>query len=459
VCLCFFLFICAGSALGQAAGAAQKEKLVLSLDECLHLALERNPDFLMARQEVQVKQAAATAAYGNFFPSIAFRSTLTMLEPAMVEESKQDISPLVGRPGATLQTVYSPLFTMGFAATYAIPGIPFFSDGAFGMANAAHDLALKDLDASKNKLDKTKRDVKAAVSKSFYQLKLSELMYALTRANDDRLKAYLDVAQRNFYEGRVSQYEFLRAQVQLANNQPDLLRTEHAVMLAKVVLLQKLALELDHDIETRGELRTEFIDIQEKDALARALANRSELQDIALGIEVLKLQDKLNAGGGRPQFAAFANYNWELRKKWSLFSQEERKLHGTWNAGLQMSIPISELINPASSTWKGGQQFDLGIKRMETMKQNLESLIGLEIRQNVLVLAETRKTIDTQRTALNLSTEGLRIARIAYGAGQLSNVELMDAELDFQRAQLTEYQAWYGYIAAKIDLYNAMGTL
>jgi outer membrane protein TolC len=435
----------------------QKPKLVLDLDECIRLALERNPDFIMARQEVQMKEAAAASAYGRFFPSIDFQSRMTILDPTTVNDSKGTIP--IGTTPITFQTVYSPLFTMGFTASYAIPGIPFFSDGAWGMVNAAHDLTLKDLGVTKNKLEKTKRDTKAMISKAFYQLKLSELMYTLTKANDERLGAYLDVAQRNYNAGRISQYELLRAQVQLANNQPELLRAENSARLARVALLQKLSLDLNLDLETKGELRVDYVQISEEKAVATALTNRSELQDIALSVEVLKLQEKMSKYGTRPQLAAFANFNWELKKKGSLFAQGDRQLYNNWTAGAQISIPISELLNPASTSWKGTAQYEHGVERAGTMQRNVESLIQLEIRQNVLLLEENRKTIDAQRTAMSLSTEGLRVARIAYNAGQVGNVELMDAELDFQRAQLMEYQAWYGYIAARIDLLNAMGVL
>jgi len=440
------------------AQGAPKERLVLTLDECVRLALERNPDFVMARQEVQMKEAAAAAAYGRFFPTIGFNSRVTVLDPVLVEDGKADLTPIAGVP-MTIKMVQSPLFTMDFGATYPIPWIPFFSDGAWGMIDAAHDLALKDLGLSKNKLDKAKRDVKASVSKSFYQLKLSEMMHALTKANDERLRAYHDVARRNFYEGRISQYELLRAQVQLANSQPDLLRAENASRLARVALLQKLSLDLNLDLEAVGELRTDFVQINEEDAFAAALTNRSELKDVDLSIDVMKLQEKISEYGARPQLVAFANYSFELKKKGSLFSMEDRKIHGNWNAGAQISIPLSELLNPLSASWKGGDQYEYGVARAETMRRNVESLIKLELRQGVLLLEENLKTIEAQRTALDLSTEGLRVARVAYGAGQISNVELMDAELDYQRAQLTEYQAWYGYIAAKIDLQNAMGTL
>jgi len=468
------LFFAAGALWAQTGAypentvGAPQQKLVLNLDECIRLALERNPDFLMARQEVQMKEAAAASAYGRFFPSLSFSSRVTFLDPSRIEEGKikgggsSGIGALIPA-GTDIKTVESPLFTMGISATYAIPGIPFFSDGAFGMANVAHDLALQDLQVSKNKMQKTERDVKAEVSKAFYQLRLSELMFALTRANNERLLAYNDVAQRNFAAGRISQYEYLRTQVQLANNQPELLRAENNARLARVALLQKLFLDLDLGLDAVGDLQTDFISVDEDKAFLSAAANRSELKDILAGLEVMRLQEKLSKYGSRPQLAAFASYDMELRKKGSMIDQMmgsiERGLHGNFTAGVQLSIPLMELLNPASTSHKGAEQYEHGITQMEIMKKNVESLIKLEIRRNVLLLEENRKTIDAQKTALTLSTEGLRVARVAYGAGQVSNVELMDAELDFQRAQLMEYQAWYGYISAKIDLLNAMGIL
>lgn len=436
---------------------ATKAPMELTVKECVALALSKNREYLMAKQDVQIKDAAADAAYGNFFPSLAFKTAVTVLDPAMVDDSKSVLPPTMG--GGVMQTVYSPLFTMGLSATYAIPGIPFFSDGAWGMANKAHDLAKKDLDLAKTRLGKVERDVIAAVSKAFWQVKLGELVYDLTKENNERLIAYLDVARRNFNEGRISQYELLRAQVQLANNQPELLRAENNVRLGRVSLLQQLSLDLGTRIEAKGKMVTTFVSTTEEQAFSNAMSNRSEIKDTDLAIDVARLQQDLAKYGTRPQLAAFANYNWELKKTGGLFSQNERTLKGSWNAGLQVSIPISELLNPASKSWKGSSQYDHAIARAKNMRSNVESLIHLEVKQNFLRLEENRKTIASQKLAVDLSTEGLRTARIAYNEGQIGNIQLMDAELDYQKAQLVEYQAWFGYIAAKIDLYKAMGIL
>jgi len=431
--------------------------MVLTVNDCVVMALDKNRDYLMAKQDVLVKEAAADAMYANFFPSLAFKTAVTVLDPNMVEDSKSTLPPQLG--GGTMQTVYSPLFTMGLSATYAIPWIPFFSDGAWGMINKGHELLLKDLEQARNKLGKIQQDVTASVSKAFWQLKLAELVYDLTSSNNGRLVAYLDVARRNFNEGRVSKYELLRAQVQLANNQPELLRAENNVRLARVALLQQLSLDLGTRVEIRGRMETAFVTVDEQQALAAAMTNRSELKDTDLALEVARLQQDLAEYGTRPQLAAFANYNWELKKTGGLFSQNERTIEGNWNAGLQLSIPISELLNPESKSWNGSAQHGHSIKKAELLRSNVESLIQLEVKQNFLRLEENRKTIASQKVAVELSTEGLRTARIAYNEGQIGNVQLMDAELDYQKAQLMEYQSWFGYISAKIDLYKAMGIL
>lgn len=445
------------SQTASAQAARTNGTLSLTMPECVVMALSKNRDYLVAKQDVLIKEAAAAAAYGNFFPNIGFKTAVTVLDPRMVDDSKSTLPSHLG--GGTMQTVYSPQFSLGFSATYAIPGIPFFSDGAWGLVNKGHELALKDLALARNKQGKIQQDVTAAVAKAFWQLKLSELVHELTKSNNERLVAYLAVAQRNFNEGRVSRYELLRAQVQLANNRPELLQAENNVRLARVALLQKLSLDLEMKVDIQGRMETGFVTVNEPQALTNALRNRSELKDAELALEVARLQQDMAKYGMRPQLAAFANYTWELKKTGGLFSQNERTLQGSWNAGLQLSIPLSELLNPASKAWKNSTQYEASIQRAENLRSNIESLIQLEVKQNFLRLKESRDTIASQKTAVELSTEGLRTARIAYNEGQLGNVQLMDAELDYQKARLMEYQAWFGYISAKIDLYKAMGTL
>jgi outer membrane protein TolC len=62
-------------------------------------------------------------------------------------------------------------------------------------------------------------------------------------------------------------------------------------------------------------------------------------------------------------------------------------------------------------------------------------------------------------TAVSQSEEGLRIVRDRYENGLLTLVSLLDAEVSLQSALTNRYRTLHDYLAARIQLSLASGTL
>ncbi len=89
------------AALTLAAGTGfaspeEKTPLVLSLDDCLRLALERNPAYLAARETEPGARARRNEAAAQFFPSLDAQGTnivskkpFEIVFPSMVPRSKE----------------------------------------------------------------------------------------------------------------------------------------------------------------------------------------------------------------------------------------------------------------------------------------------------------------------------------------------------------------------------------
>lgn len=424
---------------------------VWSVEKCVATALQNNKKYLMAVKQYRAKKAAASAARSGLLPTLTGSGTYTMLDPATVDRGE-----ITGLTPDPIKTVYPHNVSLGLSLQYAIPYIPWLSDGGWGKARAAYRMAQLEAKQAKNALKRQRIAVKADVEKKFYNLLLMQKIYQVSKANEQRLQAYVAVARRNFNAGRVARYELLRARVQLANNRPALLKSENGVNLTRVALLQAMGVGLDTRFELKGRLQGALVPVSEQKVLQTALRLRSELDDLQKGIALMEWKRKLTTYSRRPVLAAFGNANWELAKDGSMFDSSGRTLVGSWNVGLQLQIPLSELM-PWSSTAKTRKSDKLDIDRLKLQLKDVRELIRLEIRQAVLKLAEQEKTIRAQQEALQLAGEGLRIARVRYMNGQMGNVQLMDAELDYQRAQQMLFQAWYNYRAALIDIRKAMG--
>ncbi len=209
VWLVLFLLIFAS---GIASGQNTAQELNLRLEDCVRLALERNKDYVMAEKEVEIQKAGERAAFAAKLPSLSLTGSYTMLDPDTVDGSIMTIpAEMLGSPvDVEVQNAFTHNLAFGLSAQYAIPWIPFFSQGAWGRAHIGHQIAKRSLIMAENKLKKITLDVKAGVKKAFYGLLIAEKVLEVTTANEQRVKAYLDVAEANFNAGRISEYEVLR---------------------------------------------------------------------------------------------------------------------------------------------------------------------------------------------------------------------------------------------------------
>lgn len=449
--------------IAAAAPAAAAETRVLTLDDCLALALKNNKDFVMAQKDYEIKLAAEKSTESDLYPQFSLSGKAYLLDPHSVDSG--NFSTLAANAKVTNPAFLSPnsTYALNYSASLGV-NYPLFT--GFRQWNAFR-LARESTAIARKTFDKIRIDTKATVSKAFYGLLVADKLLELVKSNDERLKAYLEVAQRNFNAGMISQYELLRSQVQLANNKPELLASQNRVSLARVQLLQLLALDLDTDFRTDGKLETDMLTVVEKDALAKAMANRIDLQLIDLNVRVLELAEQIAYGNKWPTVAAFLNVGLDYRldpvssvNSYGMWTDPGRKLVPSWQVGIQASWGLNELFSffIPSKVASDAKQATLGVEKARTLKEKTIDLIRLEVRNAVLTLEQNAKTLVANREAIAMSTEGLRIARIRFENGQMGNVELMDAELDYQRSQTYLYQTWFAYVSAKIDLEKAMGV-
>jgi len=421
-------------------GSPQRKTALWSLEKCVKQALAANKDYLIAQEKVQKAKAQEQAAFAGLFPSLSFNSTYTRRENS-ISSGRISIS-------------YSPHHTsLGLSAGYAIPWIPYFSDGAWGAARKKYRIAKENLKLSHEQLVEIRIGIRSTVAKHFYSVLLNQEIVSVTAANQKRLQAYVDVAARNFGAGRVSRYELLRTRVQLANNTPLLLQAENQLRLAKVSLLQTMGLNLDTPFLLKGRLKAAMVRLSEEKAITMALSNRFELRELTRAKAIQKYTIALQKASRRPMLTIFGNLNWEQSGDSFLVGSFKRN----WNVGLQLSLPISEIF-PWSKTRYNLKAAEIDLRVYDKKIARVKDVIRYQLRQILLRLQEHKRTIDTQKIAIRLSARGLGIARTRFASGQMGNVELTDANLDYQQAQLNLYRAWFQYISARYDLLKAIGV-
>jgi outer membrane protein TolC len=297
----------------------------------------------------------------------------------------------------------------------------------------------------------TIRDVRVA----YYAALMAAQQIMVQEASVTLLEQELADTRRRHEAGTVPQFNVLRAEVEVANARPRLIRARNAHRVAKATLAQLLGETVPHDVEDlplqlTDKLEATPVEVKLSDALQQSFASRTELGALRKA-EKLRAENIVVArAGNQPSVQIFAGYG----AKSSSFSRDlTDELHG-WEAGAQLSWNIFD-----------GRLTEGRVKEAEALhRRALEDItdvtrrIELEVRTAWSAFVEAREVLESQKKVQESAAEALRLATARAAAGSGTQLEVLNAQTALTEARTTQVQAMHDYAVARARLERAVGT-
>lgn len=123
--------------------------------------------------------------------------------------------------------------------------------------------------------------------------------------------------------------------------------------------------------------------------------------------------------------------------------------------GIRLTVPLFSGFQQKNKI----QQQKLTLLKMENNTRMLKSSIDLEVRQASIMFENSIKSLQTQKSNLDLASNVARVTKIKYEQGVGSNLEVVDAESSLKETQVNYYNALFDALLAKVDLDKAYGRL
>src|SRR5262249_45977318 len=156
------------------------------------------------------------------------------------------------------------------------------------------------------------------------------------------LTKQLEDTKSRFDAGVVAQFNVLRAEVELANARPPLIRARNNYRIAKQRLVNDLGLNLprtvmdDVPIQLAGQLSADPYSVDLPAALEQALDSRTELASLRKGEELRREDIRTAKAGAKPSVQLFAGYGGLSRQ----FSDNLGAAVYGWEAGARATWNI-----------------------------------------------------------------------------------------------------------------------
>jgi HAE1 family hydrophobic/amphiphilic exporter-1 len=423
--------------------SARGETYNLNLDQCLDIAYQNNKTLLQLKENINSSRYRAEEARSGFYPQLSFSGSYTRLGRV----------PGFDVPGMTIMI---DSLMLQFPASKAEFGTannynltlslqqPLFT---WGRIRNSYDIARYGLSLTQEEHRKAQQEIRLSAASLFYSALLANELITVRKESIARIEDHLSTVEERYDKGYISEFEVLRVKVQLANAKPPLVQAKNLYHLTLDNLKNLLGISLSDSVNLDGTLESEPVEMNQPQAEEFAFKNRSELRLVSqqerIGRKALALADAEN----KPSLFGTANYEY----KRPYFSEDKWKTD--WNFTLALSLPIFDGFLTRSKV----KQAKSNLTQLDIAEKQIRDLIRLEISQAVSDLDLALENILSQKENVKQAKEALRIARVQYEKGMLTNLELMDTEFALTVAETNYLQAQSDYLVAKARLEKAMG--
>lgn len=230
-------------------------------------------------------------------------------------------------------------------------------------------------------------------------------------------------------EGTVTKGDLLKVRVKLNEAEVSLAKATNGLTLSKMALCQIIGLPLDTDIhlDDSGLENLSVQDMQYID-MDNVLQRRNEIQMLQQAQEMADAGVKLTASTLMPNIVASANY---IATSPNLFNgyRDNHQFRGTFQAGVVVNIPIAHAddIYQLKAAKHKAKTLDL---QLEEAKEKIE----LQATQSQQQLQEANRKLAMAIANINNAEENLRMAQAAFDEGMLTSTELLGAQTAWLKA-------------------------
>ncbi len=296
------------------------------------------------------------------------------------------------------------------------------------------------------------QDTVVQATEEFLGVLLAQQMVNVYTESAAVAERMLETAQKKRNAGSASDYEVLRAEVEVASTRAALIKERNALRSKVIRLLQTMGVNQESDVTLVGSLEYLPESFEFSTLVQTALVNRPDLLQAEAALRMADEQLRVVKGSYGPSADAFLNGKYQnpdpndpSLDEWS----------DDWSAGLQVTYTLFDGLER-----KGRLTQAKSVRRQaEANLRNAEEAARVEIHQALLDLRNAEELYQSQAKNIDLSREALRMLENGHKVGKNTQIEVLDARSALTEAMGQYYNAIFSHLIARLAIRKAIGTL
>ena len=419
-----------GTALaGGFGGITHAQPPTYTIDQGVALADSQNPDVQIARKKLEAARGGLLEARSGYLPSVISSGFADKRQTQTNSDLREEDYNASIR---ALENVYT-----GGAVSNQV-----------GIAELM-------IEKQRCELEEVRNKVAMDVRIGFYDVLLNRAKVRVRENSVRVLNEEVKTQEERLKAGIVGTLNVRRAQVALANEQPELANAKTELGNSYLRLGELFGVDYrtqanQFGFEVAGQLQYAALRPDLNECLGRADAKRAEIKARQLDVAIEDRQYAVDRSELRPHVQLFSGYE--------VYSERDPNVGPEFNHGYLVGVNATWHLFDGFAT-KGRMQATHA--RHEAAMQALEAArrsVASEVRSAFLDLQQSDNVLESETKNVQTADESLEITKSNLAAGLGTQLDILQAAADVTRTRTTRLSAIYLHNVALARLARATGS-
>lgn len=398
----------------------------VTAEQAVALAMKQNAEIAIARKQVEAARGGVVEARSGYLPSVVASGLYRKREE---QEQSRLRSDDYNGSARVVQNIYT-----GGAVTAQV--------SIANLLEQKRELELRALE------DRVAMDVRVA----FCDVLLNRAKMNVRQESVRVLQEELKSQRERLSAGIVGELNVHRAEVALANEQPELIDAETRLQNSRLQLATLLGIETSAGsaaaaIDTSGDLRYRGYAPDLNECLAYASVERPEVKAREIDVAIEEAQLQLDRSETRPHVDVFTGYE--------VYSELDPLVGREFNHGYVLGVNANWHVFDGFAT-RGRMQAtrarrDGAIAALAAAKAS----VATDVRSAFLELQQAQRTLEVETNSVVNADQSLEIAKANLATGLGTQLDVLQAATDVTRTRTTRLTAIYQHNVALARLARA----
>ena len=417
--------------------ASAQDSVHVTLQKAIEIALSENPTVKIADRTIEAKKYYKKEQIAALFPTLTGTASYqrTVKKQTMVMEMYGQVN--------EIEVGTSNNVSAGLNLSLPLVAAPTW-----------YNLKLSQLDVESavESARSSRISLVNEIKKAYYGLLFAQDSYRVLQVTYANAEFTAKNINDKYEQGLASDFDKLRADVQVKNQKPQLTSAENSIYLATMMLKVLIGVDVNEPLIFDGQLsdfEDEMTSYPIADAQSVSLAANSDLRQLSISQDQLNTSLKLVKASSCPTLAFTGN---------GQYSAMSNDFNFTWFpyvvVGLSLNVPILSWVGTSYKI----KQTKISIANLEEQKKYVENNLRVSVNSSLTNMRNAIADMASNKETMTQAETAYNIVKKQFDVGMATWLDLNSAELALTQSRLLYHQSIYNFLTAKSELEAVTGS-